>query len=211
MSAACGIHCATERDATRPFPAFPHTPATGRRRPVARDPLPGTMGDAMESREIRETAGVLSGWPRRRLFVHSGPHGGIRGGEAVQARVRGPTGRGGFQKDRSSPHRRPARLLSPRGARCTWAAAAARGPSRTTGASRSSSTGTLRGSPTSAATLDSHNNFQIFFPWFWVDSHGEPLSPHTLITVGRTRRQAADQHRPLGKTSSRRTSPPTRP
>ena len=32
-------------------------------------------------------------------------------------------------------------------------------------------------------TLDSHNNFQIFFPWFWVDSHGEPLAPHTLITV----------------------------
>ena len=32
-------------------------------------------------------------------------------------------------------------------------------------------------------TLDSHNNFQIFFPWFWVDSQGEPLAPHTLITV----------------------------
>ncbi len=36
-------------------------------------------------------------------------------------------------------------------------------------------------------TLDSHHNFQIFFPWFWVDSHGEPLAPHTLITAdGRT-------------------------
>ncbi len=32
-------------------------------------------------------------------------------------------------------------------------------------------------------TLDSHNNFQIFFPWFWTDSQGEPLAPHTLITV----------------------------
>ena len=32
-------------------------------------------------------------------------------------------------------------------------------------------------------TLDSHDNFQIFFPWFWVDSHGEPLAPHTLIAV----------------------------
>ncbi len=32
-------------------------------------------------------------------------------------------------------------------------------------------------------TLDSHYNFQIFFPWFWVDPHGEPLAPHTLITV----------------------------
>ena len=26
-------------------------------------------------------------------------------------------------------------------------------------------------------TLDSHNNFQIFFPWFWTDSQGEPLAP----------------------------------
>ncbi|MDE0028670.1 MAG: nicotinamidase [Deltaproteobacteria bacterium] len=32
-------------------------------------------------------------------------------------------------------------------------------------------------------TLDSHYNFQIFFPWFWVDTRGEPLAPHTLITV----------------------------
>jgi len=32
-------------------------------------------------------------------------------------------------------------------------------------------------------TLDSHYDFQIFFPWFWVDENGEPLAPHTLIKL----------------------------
>ena len=55
--------------------------------------------------------------------------------------------------------------------------------SRTAGASPSSSTATSARITHIRCTLDSHNNFQIFFPWFWVDSHGEPLAPHTLITV----------------------------
>lgn len=39
-------------------------------------------------------------------------------------------------------------------------------------------------------TLDSHYNFQIFFPWFWVDQHGQSLAPHTLIKVdGRNAKQ----------------------
>ncbi len=30
-------------------------------------------------------------------------------------------------------------------------------------------------------TLDTHSAFQIFFPSFWVDAHGEPLTPHREI------------------------------
>ncbi len=48
-------------------------------------------------------------------------------------------------------------------------------------------------------TLDSHHNFQIFFPWFWVDSHGEPLSPHTLITVDGGDARRLVNIDPLGK------------
>jgi nicotinamidase-related amidase len=32
-------------------------------------------------------------------------------------------------------------------------------------------------------TLDTHFAFQIFFPWFWVDSTGSSPNPHTIITV----------------------------
>lgn len=47
-------------------------------------------------------------------------------------------------------------------------------------------------------TLDSHYNFQIFFPWFWVDQHGDPLAPHTLIKVdGRNAKQLVNAD-PLG-------------
>lgn len=41
----------------------------------------------------------------------------------------------------------------------------------------------LRGITNIRCTLDSHYDFQIFFPWFWVDSNGEPLAPHTLIQL----------------------------
>jgi len=51
-------------------------------------------------------------------------------------------------------------------------------------------------------TLDSHNNFQIFFPWFWVDSHGEPLSPHTLITVDKRDARQLINIDPLGNVLS---------
>ncbi len=33
------------------------------------------------------------------------------------------------------------------------------------------------------ATLDSHFAQQIFFPSFWIDAHGTPLTPHREITV----------------------------
>jgi nicotinamidase-related amidase len=33
-------------------------------------------------------------------------------------------------------------------------------------------------------TLDTHFAFQIFFPSFWVDAAGEPLSPHREIVTG---------------------------
>ena len=47
-------------------------------------------------------------------------------------------------------------------------------------------------------TLDSHHNYQIFFPWFWMDSHGEPLAPHTLIAVdGRDARRLVNTD-PMG-------------
>jgi len=47
-------------------------------------------------------------------------------------------------------------------------------------------------------TLDSHYNFQIFFPWFWVDQHDEPLAPHSLIKVdGRNAKQLVNTD-PLG-------------
>lgn len=47
-------------------------------------------------------------------------------------------------------------------------------------------------------TLDSHDNYQIFFPWFWTDSHGEPLAPHTFIAVdGRDARRLVNKD-PLG-------------
>jgi nicotinamidase-related amidase len=36
-------------------------------------------------------------------------------------------------------------------------------------------------------TLDTHYPFQIFFPSFWVDRSGEPLSPHRQIAAGDVR------------------------
>lgn len=32
-------------------------------------------------------------------------------------------------------------------------------------------------------TLDTHFAYQIFFPWFWVDSDGNPLEPHRMLNV----------------------------
>jgi nicotinamidase-related amidase len=36
-------------------------------------------------------------------------------------------------------------------------------------------------------TLDTHYPFQIFFPWFWVDRDGEPLSAHRVIQLDEVR------------------------
>ena len=56
-------------------------------------------------------------------------------------------------------------------------------------------------------TLDSHSNFQIFFPWFWVDSHGEPLAPHTLIRAdGRDARRLVNVD-PLGNVVAQDVAP----
>ena len=32
-------------------------------------------------------------------------------------------------------------------------------------------------------TFDTHFAYQIFFPWFWLDTNDQPLSPHTMIKV----------------------------
>ena len=32
-------------------------------------------------------------------------------------------------------------------------------------------------------TFDTHFAYQIFFPWFWVDRDGKPLSQHTMIRI----------------------------
>jgi nicotinamidase-related amidase len=34
-----------------------------------------------------------------------------------------------------------------------------------------------------AATLDTHGPFQIFHPVFWVDEHGDPPPPNTIVTA----------------------------
>jgi nicotinamidase-related amidase len=36
-------------------------------------------------------------------------------------------------------------------------------------------------------TLDTHLPMQIFFPSFWVDAHGEPPSPHTIVQLEQIR------------------------
>ena len=48
-------------------------------------------------------------------------------------------------------------------------------------------------------TLDSHNNFQIFFPWFWTGLTRRAPGPPYPHHGRRPRRQAAGQYRPLGK------------
>jgi nicotinamidase-related amidase len=41
----------------------------------------------------------------------------------------------------------------------------------------------LEGITETVATLDTHHPFQIFFPSFWVDASGQPLSPHREVTA----------------------------
>lgn len=37
------------------------------------------------------------------------------------------------------------------------------------------------------ATLDTHIQYQIFFPWFWVDQNNEILKPHTIVSADEVR------------------------